>query len=240
MPTSEARERKKALFSHGEGAGPRRPAPIHLARLPLATAVFVLVAVVSAVSVVWIDRPLARAIARLLHPGNGSPMQVPDLLLWFVVAVTAGSFLVWIWGYWRGTHPRLLRLAPLLMLAEPLSLGVKYLAKWAFGRTQTQLYVHHPWAHDFHWLHGHGPYLGFPSGHMLVATALIMLVVAVYPRLRPLGWLALLLLAAALMLTSYHYLGDVIAGWLIGATLAWFILAADARLRPAESPQTPS
>lgn len=160
------------------------------------------------------------------------------MLVEFVAAVTFASLLVWLWARRRG-YARLLRLMPLIAVSEPLALGLKFLSKWVFGRTQARLYVRHPWAHDFHWLHGHGAFLGFPSGHMLIAATLVTLITAVYPRLRLWGWLALIALALALMLSSYHYLGDVIAGWLIGAALAWAILAADARIRPAAAPQIP-
>ncbi len=235
---SQRGKRRNRLFSHDSAAASPAPAVIHAPAPGIAALVFALVAGAAAISVVWIDRPLARAVARLLPPGQTVPKDIPDLLIWFVIAVTAASLLVWAWARWRGKYPRLRRLAPLIVIVEPLSLAVKYLAKAGFGRAQTRLYIHHPWVHDFHWLHGHGPYLGFPSGHMLIAGAFIAVIVAVFPRLRPLGWLALIALALALILTSYHFLGDVLAGWLIGATLAWFILAADARLRPAENRQT--
>lgn len=191
-------------------------------------------------AIIWIDRPLALEIAQFLPPGVKVPMTVPDLLIEFVGAVTVAGFFVWLVVWWRGGFPRLLRVTPLIAATAPLALGLKFLAKWFFGRTQTRLYINHPWAHDFHIGHGHGAFLGFPSGHMLVATALVAVVVAVFPRLRPLGWLVLIVLALALLLTSYHYLGDILAGWLIGMTLAWFICAADARLRPAKAPRTPT
>lgn len=201
--------------------------------------VFALAAGATAIAIAWIDRPLARVIARIFPPHETSLQGIPDMLVEFVAAVTVASLLVWLWARWRGSFPRLVRLMPLIAVAEPLALGLKFLTKWLFGRTQARLYVRHPWAHDFHWLHGHGPFLGFPSGHMLVATALIALICAVYPRLRRWGNLALLALAVALMLTSYHFLGDVIAGWLLGAALAWIILVADERIRPAAGPRTP-
>ncbi|MGH8225841.1 MAG: phosphatase PAP2 family protein [Gammaproteobacteria bacterium] len=207
--------------------------------MPTAVLVFALAAAATAIAVAWLDRPLALAIARLLPPGKIMPLDVPDLLIEFVGAVTFASLLLWIWAWRRGGFPRLLRLMPLIAVAEPLALGLKFLSKWLFGRTQARLYINHPWAHDFHWWHGHGAFLGFPSGHMLVTAALITVIVAVYPRLRLWGWLVLVALGIALMLTSYHYLGDVIAGWLIGAALAWLILAADARIRPGAASRTP-
>ncbi|MDN5863638.1 MAG: phosphatase PAP2 family protein [Gammaproteobacteria bacterium] len=205
-----------------------------------ALAVFAIAATTAAVAVAWVDRALALMIAAWLPPGVDVPMNVPDLLLEFVVAVTLASFLVWVWIRWRGGFPRLQRIAPLLGIVAPLSLALKFIAKWVFGRTQSRWFIDHPGSYSFHWFDGQGVHLGFPSGHMLVATAVVLVVLAVFPRLRFIGWLALIALAVALLLTSYHYLGDLIAGWLLGAALAWVILAADARLRPAENARTPS
>jgi membrane-associated phospholipid phosphatase len=207
-------------------------------RLGRALIVFVLAAILAAVAVVWIDRPLALRIAHWLPPGAKVPMNVPDLLVDFVAIVTVVGVLIWLAVRWHGGFPRLERIAPLIAVTAPLALGVKFFAKWFFGRTQARLYINHPWAHDFHFFHGHGAFLGFPSGHMLVVAALVMVIVGVFPLLRLPGWLVLIALGIALLLTSYHFLGDVIAGWLIGATLGWLILVADARLRPAKSSRT--
>ncbi|MGH8161749.1 MAG: phosphatase PAP2 family protein [Gammaproteobacteria bacterium] len=213
------------------------PAALRYLDLRRASLVFVLGAVVAAVSVAWIDRPLALAIAHVLPPGASVPSTIPDLLIEFVIVVGLAGVVGWIWARWHGNE-RLLRVTPLVAATMPISLGVSELGKWLFGRTTTRLFVHHPRAYGFHWGDGHSMFFGFPSGHMLVATALIVVVIAVYPRWRWLGWALLAALALAMLLTSYHFLGDIVAGWLIGATLAQAILAADARLRPAKMPQT--
>lgn len=194
---------------------------------------------VTVVSVVWIDRPLARAIARVFPPRT-TWANAPDLLGVFVASVSVAALAAWAWAHWRG-HARLARLAPLVAVGEPLALGLKYLSKWVFGRTETRMFLSsHGLAGFHHWFDGHGPFRGFPSGHMLVATTLLALACALYPRLRPWSALALVALALALLVTSYHFLGDVVAGWLIGSALAWFILQTDARLRRAAAPRTPT
>lgn len=240
MANSSENRRFSRIFSHALRNPAERPASLALMRPKRALLVFAVVAVIAAVVVAWIDQSLTLAIAKWLPPGVKVPMNVPDLLIEFVAVMTVASFIAWLWVRWRGGFPRLQRVAPLLVIVAPLSLGLKFFAKWLFGRTQSRLFINHPWSYRFDWFDGHGAYLGFPSGHMLVATAVVMVVMAVFPRLRPLGWLALIALALALLLTSYHYLGDIIAGWLLGAALAWIILVADARLRPAKGAQTPS
>ncbi|MGH8427762.1 MAG: phosphatase PAP2 family protein [Gammaproteobacteria bacterium] len=181
----------------------------------------------------WIDRPLARAIASILPPQAILP-NAPDILAPFVAAVTIASLALRIRARRRG-RARLSSAALLTAIAGPLALGLKELAKWVFGRTEVRYYLIHPQAADFHWLHGRDVFLGFPSGHMLVATALVAAVTAVYPRLRIWGNLALAALALALLLTSYHFLGDIIAGWLLGRLLVRVILALDARIRSARA-----
>lgn len=184
-------------------------------------------AAATAISVAWIDRPLARAVARVFPPDTTLP-DAPDLLVYFVAGLSAVTLLVWHVAGRRGHH-RLASAALLLAGAGPLSLGLKYLGKWMFGRAEVRMYLSSPHVREFHWFAGTGPFLGFPSGHMLVATALAGVLIHVYPRLRPWCAIVLVALAAALLATSYHYLGDLIAGTLLGQAVAWVVIGALAR-----------
>ncbi len=212
-------------FSHSA----RRHSATRAMAIPCATVM------ATAASVYWIDRPLARAIARWLPPGRSVPQNVPDLLVPFVASVSGVMLVLWIWSWTRGGgNRRLARLAPLLTLGLPLAFGLKELTKWAFGRTETRMFLSARHACDFcHWFDGHGPYTGFPSGHMLVIGTLILLLCAVYPKLRYWSALVLTALGAALMATSYHFLGDVLAGGFFAYVLALLILKTDAALRSA-------
>lgn len=190
----------------------------------------------------WVDRPLARWVDRWLPPGGVIPESIPDLLALFVAGLSGFMVLLWIWTWARGKrHTRLGRLSPLLAIGLPLSFGVKTFTKWLFGRTETRMFLSTHHSCDFcHWLHGHGPYTGFPSGHMLVMTLTLVLICAAYPRLRHLANILLLLLAVALILSSYHFLSDIIAGWAFGYILARLMLRADAGLHGAIAPRTPA
>lgn len=212
-------------FSHSTSRGPVATAAAILGATALATAA----------SAYWIDHPLARAIARWLPPGRSVPQTVPDLLVPLVAGISGVMLVLWVWTWkqGRGASP-LARLAPRLTVGLPLAFGLKELTKWMFGRTETRMFLSAHHTCDFcHWFDGHGPYTGFPSGHMLVVGTLMLLLCTSYPKLR--YWTALVLaaLGAALMATSYHFLGDVLAGWFFAYVLVRTILRTDAALRSA-------
>ncbi len=224
----------KSLFSHRADTG----APSlrsDLIRLTVA-------ALLTLICVLWADRPLARLIARWLPPGGIVPESIPDLLALFVAGLSGFMVLLWIWTRATGRNEtRLGRLSPLLALGLPLSFGIKVVSKWLFGRTETRMFLSTYHSCDFcHWLHGFGPYSAFPSGHMLVMTLTLMLVTACYPRLRHLATGLLLVLALALLLSSYHFLSDVIAGWICGYVLARFMLRAESALHAAAARRKPA
>ena len=76
-----------------------------------------------------------------------------------------------------------------------------------------------PDLYGLHWFHGGGDYSGFPSGHMAVFTCLALGLRRFYPRYRYAYLAFLFSLAAALIATEYHFLGDVIGG----AYLGWIV-----------------
>ncbi|HYW75719.1 MAG TPA: phosphatase PAP2 family protein [Gammaproteobacteria bacterium] len=217
----------KALFSHRGETG-NTGLKIDLIWLTLA-------ALLTLACAFWVDRPLARLIDRWMPPGGVVPESIPDLLALFVAGLSGFMVLLWLWTWAGGKrHTRLGRLSPLLAIGMPVAFGLKTFTKWFFGRTETRMFLSTRHSCDFcHWLHGYGPYTGFPSGHMLVMTLTLVLVCAAYPRLRPLANALLLLLAVALLLSSYHFLSDIIAGWGFGYVLARLMLRADTGLHGA-------
>ncbi len=224
----------KALFSHRAAT---RPPSLRSDLIKLSIA-----ALLTLICTLWVDRPLARLIDRWLPPGGVVPESIPDLLILFVAGLSGFMVLLWILTWASGRRAtRLGRLSPLLALGLPLSFGVKAVSKWFFGRTETRMFLSTHHSCDFcHWLHGYGPYTAFPSGHMLVMTLTLMLVTACYPRLRHLSTGLLLLLALGLILSSYHFLGDIIAGWIFGYVLARLMLSAESALHVVTTRRTPA
>ncbi len=225
------------LFSHRAAAHRSSARPAVFAGIAVCA-----VAILTVISAIWIDRPLAHAVARWLPPGHRVPQSLPDQLAPFVVIVSGTMLVLWIWTWSRGhQNSRLAHLAPVLTVGMPLAYGLKALAKWAYGRTETRMFLSTYHSCDFcHWFNGFGPYMGFPSGHMLVIATLMVLINAFYPRLRYYTVAILIALALALIATSYHFLGDVLGGWIFGYLLARLILHADGVLRSATARRKPA
>jgi len=108
----------------------------------------------------------------------------------------------------RNVHTRFIQLAA---SAVPVAFLVKIFLQFAFGRTNIRLWLQTGGPIEFSWF---SPIVdgGFPSGHMVVFTAFFTAVWLYYPRSRPFVVAALSTLAVALLLTSYHFVSDIVAG----------------------------
>ena len=170
-------------------------------------------------SIRYFDQPLALYI--LDHLGkrflfSEAVSNMPDLLFFTAASVSA---LCWL-GYFllrrRGVGREWMKFFSVLGTSLPLAFALKEILKWLFGRENTRIWVAHPRPITFHWFHGNQSFHGFPSGHMLVFTTIFLALWAFFPRSRALflsGWIAL---ATALIVTEYHFLGDVVAGSYLG------------------------
>jgi membrane-associated phospholipid phosphatase len=106
--------------------------------------------------------------------------------------------------------------------------------KWFFHRDWPFLWAadHSRWylnpADGFHFLAGRFSLMddgtgAFPSGHSAVAFAFLTPVMMIFPRSRPWCLLAGCGLGALMVLLCFHYLGDVLAGALLGVTCAFAV-----------------
>jgi membrane-associated phospholipid phosphatase len=120
-----------------------------------------------------------------------------------------------------------------LMWATAATVTLKRL----FGRSEVELWIghdaNHPGINRFHFLHGEGDYQAFPSGTTTVASAIIIVVWILAPRLRPLCLLALVLISIGLIVTNSHFVADVIGGIFAGSSIAWMTVRL---LRPSAEP----
>ncbi|NNM81519.1 MAG: phosphatase PAP2 family protein, partial [Burkholderiales bacterium] len=160
----------------------------------------------------FLDIPLAEAIARIMGRNflhSRAISNLPDLLS---VVTIFSTFACWA-GY-SLLSKRKAPMASLFMasgISIPLAFAAKSILKWIFGRTNTRIWLTGT-PDSFHWFQGGNNFEGFPSGHMLVFTPIFLLLLEVFPKLRlPIlgAWLGL---GAALLLTEYHFPGDVLAG----------------------------
>lgn len=186
--------------------------PMTLPRGLLAS-VAMLVAIVA--SVRFVDLPLARALAEahLAHAWlTGDTVKLPVLVVLAYVALLVGAAHL----VARRPLPLWAVAGMLAGLALVLSLAlVEDVLKPIFGRTVPSVMLRAGHG-GFHWFHSGGALQSFPSGHTDQAAAIVAVLWQFYPRGRWLYVAALAVLALALMLGEWHFLGDILAGGFVG------------------------
>jgi membrane-associated phospholipid phosphatase len=148
---------------------------------------------------------------------------IPDLLLYLVLAITVLSWAGYFFLRRRAIHGREAKFLRACGTVAPLAFLSKAVLQYVFGRANPHLWLLWHLPPRFYWFHTHAGYGSFPSGHMTVFTALMCTLIHYYPRYRPAIAASLFLLALTLVVTNYHFLSDVIAGAVLGATLAFII-----------------
>jgi len=142
--------------------------------------------------------------------------DIPDLLLPIFCVITCASWLAYFHLERRGGPALHARFFLFVGWTIPVAFFLKSVLKYMFGMINTRAWLAHRGSYGFHWFHGGSDYSGFPSGHMVMFTVLMIAIGRFFPRLRLACLVFLLLLAAALLVTDYHFLSDVIAGFLLG------------------------
>jgi membrane-associated phospholipid phosphatase len=183
--------------------------------------------IITVLLVMFVDRPLTRFLA-----GTNPAIRSAGHLLGvgFGVPFALGLTLVLLVLYVFRVHIRRRPLArewPLLFVpVSTLSaLVLVHALKIVFGRYRPELFLSSgTYGFDFGRV-GAG-YDSFPSAHATTGFALLVAVTLVRPRLRlPLMVLATLL-AAARVVANAHFLSDVVAGSLLGISIAVLVHAA--------------
>ena len=142
--------------------------------------------------------------------------DIPDVLLPIVCAMTAIAWTIYFTLSRKGIYNTQTRFFLLVAVTTPLAYFLKSILKHAIGRINTRFWLLHHAAGEFHWFQGHENYMGFPSGHMTVFTALVIALCTCYPRYQPVYLGSLSALGLALIATDYHFLSDIIAGVYLG------------------------
>lgn len=166
-----------------------------------------------------VDVPVALFIQRELYANAwwaDSTGAIPDALLLTVCVVTAACFAWYLYASRKRIESATKETALLIACALPISFAGKAVAKLLFGRANTRDWLLQPHLYGYHWFAGGGEFSGFPSGHMAVFTALAASAWRRHPCCRLPAYALLLVLAAALVTTNYHFVSDVVAGSFLG------------------------
>ncbi|HUE18815.1 MAG TPA: phosphatase PAP2 family protein [Stellaceae bacterium] len=193
----------------------------------------IVTAVVMALSIAFIDEPLAR----LMHDNGDSVLRIGRFVTRFGVStaylIVSAMLAVGLHGAaWRATDKQRhawLRFqgwrATSVFLAVAISGLIADLLKPVIGRARPKMLFAGE-AYGFTWFGPRADYWSFPSGHSVTAAALAFALSVLYPKGAPAFILAALLIALSRILLDAHYLSDVIGGLYIGVVTAWALYAA--------------
>lgn len=196
-----------------------------------------ILAVLTAISVVAIDEPLARWLAtREVHPAIWNqaialleyPLGIEPWTWSGICVLVAASLVTLLVPRLRAYASVVLIVTLTHLLARNCSLWVKTLT----GRLRPSEWLARgggSWWRD-------GGY-SFPSGHVLLFASIVVPIVVVYPRARPLLAIVAFVMLARVLVDA-HFVSDVLGGLASVALFTWLAVllvrrAVPSQIRPA-------
>jgi len=175
-------------------------------------------------AVVFVDSSVANYCVR----GLPFPVLYQDapssLLIAGVLAVGMAGIAIYCLSIWD--VPRWAQAVLLSGIAAVASLYLtERLVKPLFSRPDPITYVYHL-RHTFGWYSPNLVISSFPSTHAALGAAAISVLGLYFPRLRFAGVVVVVVIDTLLVLGSWHFVSDVIAGSLLGFTIALIAYSA--------------
>lgn len=177
------------------------------------------VALISIFCIYYVDRPLSLFVKAQLYANrhwSNFTSNLPDILMVMVVSVSVLSYILYLFRKSKHINDTTTFLFKFLAISQPAAFIAKSTFKIVFGRIETRVWLQNPGQYGFHWFHGGSNFNGFPSGHMVVFTALFAVIWRCHPDLKKILVLLLMALGTLLVATNYHFLSDVICGAYLG------------------------
>ena len=180
-------------------------------------AVVIVTLIAVTISIRWLDIPVALIFLtkgnRFTELGTGlasaAVLVAGEIVLMMGLAIT------------RVIRGSLSEFAQALFIACSASLAAfvanDYILKFVFGRRTPSLLLQGIPNYPFHFFEG-DQHSSFPSGHMVMATAFAAAMIRLQPRTSPVLAILLCLGATALIVGDWHFIGDILAGVLVGGT----------------------
>ena len=166
------------------------------------------------ISIRFIDKPVALGIWTFTSSQPFLHKLIKNIPNTLPKVVAFGTAILWLAYFSMFRKKGSSKQAQFLQLAAtviPVAYLVKIFLHFAFGRTGIRLWLLAGKPLEFRWFNPLDTG-GFPSGHTVVFTAFFTAVWLYFPRMRPLVITALSALTLALLLTSYHFVSDIMAG----------------------------
>ncbi|MCD6047214.1 MAG: phosphoesterase, PA-phosphatase related protein [Gammaproteobacteria bacterium] len=160
----------------------------------------------------------SRTIPLIPH-SNLTTIEIPDFLFLFVFLTSVAA---WLGTFFIKTPKKLQLFLYHYACLVPLAYFIKTILKNLFARPGPRWWLTHNFSYSFHWCTASDIYNAFPSGHMLIFTVIGVLIQQYFSKLALSAWVAIAMLAIALICTNYHFLSDVLCGGFCGYWLAVF------------------
>lgn len=188
--------------------------------------------VMVAISYQWLDRPIALLAHR---PSQRSPNGWWEMLTHIPNPLIPAAIIAFVILGLRALMTRALPYYQAVGFVCSVSVIVtevtKDKLKFLFGRswpeswTGTNPSFIRDGVYGFHFMQGGGALNAFPSGHMATNCAVLAVLWLWYPRFKVYYLIGGLGAGAGLVGANYHFLGDVIAGAFVGASIGWLATA---------------
>lgn len=193
---------------------------------------FAVTAIAVVVCIAYVDRPVAVFFeAHLRHTAAWGWLAgaLAPLNLAIVVALLfllgCGSWII------SGRPLRSWTQIPLLCAwAAMWAAAAETIFKRIFGRDGPDPRFVREHIYEFRLLHGDPRWESFPSGSAAISAAIVAVLWILLPRWRALGATIVVLLCLVVVIANYHWIGDVIAGAFLGASIGWMTVRLQRRL----------
>lgn len=153
------------------------------------------------------------------------PHQIVDVFVWSLPLI----FFLWGIAWWRRQRVSWLKIVFDAALSLAVVLAVKAPVKALFGRTWPDTFYHNNPSYLDHGVYGFLPlqwqvaYWAFPSGHTAQIIAITVAVALHKPNWAWIFAVPSLFVMADLVALNFHWLSDVLAGVLLGASVAFVV-----------------
>ncbi|MGA2351690.1 MAG: phosphatase PAP2 family protein [Terracidiphilus sp.] len=184
---------------------------------------FAVAAIIVVVCIEYVDRPAAEFFDQYLRHATAwawidRALAPLDLTVAIALLFVFGC---WIWATSGHLLPSWTRTPLLCAWAAVWATVASFVLKRIFGRAcpdpvfiQNHIYGFRPLDSAPHWQ-------SFPSGTAAISAAIVSALWILQPRWRVPGTLIVGLLSVAVVVTNFHWVGDVIAGTVLGTFIGW-------------------
>jgi membrane-associated phospholipid phosphatase len=164
--------------------------------------------------ILWVDRPICLFLHQLIGQSEFFARFVDSPGLFLPLAAIAPLMFV-LRRCLRYDLARFDIALILSLLSVLLAFALRFPLKFLFGRTWPYVLIYYD-IFEFNPFHAGGEFGSFPSGHTAAICAFLSVFWAWYPKYRALFAACILGGGTFLVIGNYHFVGDIIAGGVLG------------------------